>query len=131
LLQIKGFGEEKSESIPNGIAAIRPLFEHMLALSFNLQPTRTASGAGPSTPSPIAGKRIVFTGKMTGGSRSEMQNQARQMGAVVLTSVSGATDLLVCGENVGASKLEKAAQLGVEIISEADYDQLINSAGQD
>jgi DNA ligase (NAD+) len=131
LLRIKGFGEEKSESIPKGITAIRPLFEHMLELSFNLQPSRTASDAGPSTDSPIAGKRIVFTGKMTGGSRSEMQDHARQLGAVVLTSVSGATDLLVCGQNVGASKLDKAAKLGVEIISEADYDQLINSAGQD
>ncbi len=126
LQKIKGFGEEKSRSIPDGVAAIRPLVEHMLALSFNLQPTIKTSETNHSIDSPIAGKKLVFSGKMAGGSRTEMQNRARQLGAMVQTSVSGVTDLLVCGENVGTSKLEKASKLGVEIITEADYNQLID-----
>ncbi|MEJ2157212.1 MAG: helix-hairpin-helix domain-containing protein, partial [Desulfobacteraceae bacterium] len=71
LQKIKGFGEEKSRSIPDGVAAIRPLIEHMLALSFNLQPTIKTSESTPPIDSPIAGKKLVFSGKMAGGSRTE------------------------------------------------------------
>jgi len=127
LMRIKGFGAEKSTSIPKGVAAIRSLIEHMLDLSFNLQTTIRLSDEIDPIVSPVTGKKIVFTGKMSGGSRSEMQNRAR--GAVVQSSVSGATDILVCGEKVGTSKLEKASKLGVEIVSEADYAEMINGKG--
>jgi len=83
----------------------------------------------PTTPagvaSVLAGKRIVFTGKMTGGSREEMQEEARRLGAVVQTAVSQATDYLVCGEKVGAAKTARARALGVAIIDEAAYRQMI------
>jgi DNA ligase (NAD+) len=78
--------------------------------------------------SPIAGKGIVFTGKMTRGSRTQMQAEARTLGARVQTAVSGGTDYLVCGENVGAKKVDKAALMGVTVLSEADYMTLIGNA---
>ena len=125
---INGFGDVTSKRIAQGLSSQRPTIGHMLDMGFNLALTPLLSDM-ESVSSPVAGKKIVFTGKMKGGSRSEMQNKARQLGAVVQTSVSGATDYLVCGEKVGAAKLEKASKLGVEILSEADYAQMIKSTG--
>lgn len=121
---IKGFGELKSEAIISSIADVAPTFKHMLALGFNLEKTPLVSDAA-SIESPIAGKKIVFTGKMIRGSREEMQAQARQLGAQVQTSVSGATDMLVCGEKVGQSKMDKATRLGVQVLSEEEYFALL------
>jgi len=77
--------------------------------------------------SPIAGKGIVFTGKMKKGSREDMQVQARKLGANVQTTVSGKTDYLVCGENVGDSKIKKARQLEVKTITEEEYLHIVES----
>jgi DNA ligase (NAD+) len=77
--------------------------------------------------SPLAGKRIVFTGKMTGGSREEMQAEARRRGMVVQTAVGANTDYLVCGEKVGVVKTAKARDLGVAVIDEATYRQLLTA----
>ena len=76
--------------------------------------------------SPVSGKRMVFTGKMLRGSRQEIQNSARALGANVQTAVSGSTDFLVCGQNVGPKKLEKASQLGISIISEDEFYKMID-----
>jgi DNA ligase (NAD+) len=125
---INGFGEVTSRSISQGVSAQHHTISNMLSLGFHLIPTPLSSETTAAA-SPVAGKKIVFTGKMKGGSRSEMQHRARQLGAAVQASVSGATDLLVCGERVGTSKLEKASKLGVEIISEADYYLMIDNEG--
>ena len=121
---IKGFGELKSEAIISSITSVALTFEHMLALGFNLEKTPLVSDAA-SIESPIAGKKIVFTGKMIRGNREEMQAQARQLGAQVQSSVSGATDMLVCGEKVGQSKMDKASRLGVQVLSEEAYFAMI------
>ena len=126
LQQIKGFGQEKSNSIPKGVAAIKDLMGHMLALEFNLRRTPILAGTEPDVSSPISGKKLVFSGKMEGGDRRQMQEQARQLGAQVQSAVSGATDMLICGSKVGASKLNKATKMGVQILSEAEYLLLIN-----
>lgn len=122
--RIKGFKDKKSEAIVLGISEIRETFQHLVALGFNLEKTPLHSQAN-SVESPISGKKVVFSGKMTGGSREEMQAGARKRGAVVQASVSGATDYLICGEKVGASKLDKANRLGVKILSEAEYNEMI------
>ncbi len=121
---VNGFGAVTSKTISRGLAMQRETIGHMLALGFNLSRTPLLTDTD-DVAGPLAGKRIVFTGKMVRGSRTEMQNQARRLGAVVQSSVSGATDLLVCGEKVGASKLAKASKLGVEIIAETDYAEMI------
>jgi DNA ligase (NAD+) len=117
---IHGFGEVTSRSIAAGLALQSETIAHMLSLGFALERTPLAAEVG-ETGSPIAGKKIVFTGKMTTGSRSEMQTAARRMGASVQTAVSRATDYLVCGEKVGAKKIEKAAALGVTVLTEEAY----------
>jgi DNA ligase (NAD+) len=123
---IKGFGDITSESIAGDLRRLAPLIHHMLALGFNLQHTPLATEAPPPpVESPIQGKGIVFTGKMTSGSRSELQERARELGARVQTAVGKTTDLLVCGEKVGAKKITKAEKLGVKTLSEAEYHALI------
>jgi len=121
---INGFGEITSNSIAQGVEDIKETMLHMLALGFNLQKSLLLTQR-ESAQSPIAGKNLVFTGKMQGGSREAMQTQARQLGANVQSAVSGNTDLLICGEKVGASKLDKASRRNIEILSEVDYYRLI------
>lgn len=125
ITNINGFGEITSRSIVQGIAEIKDTFLHMLGLGFNLEKTKLSS-ALETIQSPVAGKKIVFSGKMLGGSREAMQAQARQLGATVQNAVGNNTDLLICGDKVGAKKLEKASRLGVEVLSEQAYNQLIN-----
>ena len=70
-------------------------------------------------------KEIVFTGDMS-KSRGEMRATAIRYGAESPTSISGKTNILVIGEEAGKSKLEKAKQLGIEIITEQEFWDIIN-----
>jgi len=74
--------------------------------------------------SPVSGKNIVFTGKMTDMTRNEMKKLARELGANVQSAVSRTTDFLVAGEKAG-SKLAKAEKLGVEVLSESEWQHLL------
>ena len=70
-------------------------------------------------------KKIVFTGDMS-KSRGEMRATAIRYGAESPTSISGKTNILVIGEEAGKSKLGKANQLGIEIITEQEFWDIIN-----
>ena len=70
-------------------------------------------------------KKIVFTGDMS-KSRAEMRATAIRYGADSPTSISGKTNILVIGEEAGKSKLEKAKQLGIEIINEDEFWDIIH-----
>jgi DNA ligase (NAD+) len=79
-----------------------------------------AAAAPPRRASPIAGKTIVFTGTLAGMTRHEAKARAEELGAKVTGSVSRSTDFVVAGEESG-SKLKKAEELGVRILSEPEW----------
>lgn len=80
--------------------------------------------APDETDSPVAGKTIVFTGSLERMSRGEAKAKAETLGAKVAGSVSKKTDYVVVGADAG-SKAKKAAELGVSILSEDEWLEMV------
>lgn len=126
IVAIEGFAEKTANVITEGFKNIKPLFDVLMVLGFNLQSTQHRQDDASH---PLAGKALVFTGTLHSGSRDELSKQAKAKGAKVGSSVSAKTDYLVAGDNVGANKLNAARDKGVNIISEQEFLQLLKGAG--
>jgi DNA ligase (NAD+) len=117
---IEGIGDVVAEAVadffaePHNIAVIDRLLTRVRPLPM---PAIAAN-------SPVAGKTLVFTGTLELLTREEAKARAEQLGAKVAGSVSAKTDMVVAGPGAG-SKLARARELGIEILSEADWLSLI------
>lgn len=121
IIAIKGFSEKTAEEMLAGMKATAALFNALYGLGFNLVATPIETANELPGEGPLSGKLIVFTGSMQTGSREDMKKQAKALGAKIGESITGKTDLLVCGEKVGATKLNKAESLGVRMVTEEQY----------
>lgn len=87
-------------------------------LSFELEGSHELSQS-------LEGKKIVISGTFERHSRDELKLLIERHSGKNVSSVSKATDYLLAGANIGPAKLEKANKLGVEIISEEQFEQMI------
>jgi DNA ligase (NAD+) len=84
---------------------------------------------------PLAGKTVVVTGTIADPrsgekvARPAFQRLCERAGATTASSVSASTDLLICGENVGASKTAKAEKLGVAVVDHTEVWKQLIAAG--
>lgn len=74
------------------------------------------------------GKKVVLTGSLAHYGRSEATELLESLGAKVASSVSKETNLVIAGEDAG-SKLDKAKTLGVEVIDEDTFQELLKTNG--
>jgi len=74
---------------------------------------------------PLKGQSFVVTGTLTDMGREEAEDLLREKGATVTSSVTKNTTALIAGAKPGASKVTKAEKLGIKIISEAEFRELI------
>ena len=121
LAGLDGFGEVAADALldffgePRNVEAVDALLAEVRPADAEV----VASGG-----SAIAGKTVVFTGTLSKLTRSEAKARAERLGAKVSGSVSKKTDFVVAGAEAG-SKLDEAQKLGVSILSEDEWLQLI------
>lgn len=121
LNSIEGIGEVVAASIveffkePRNLEVVQRLLDEVRPLD---------AEAPVTSDSPVAGKTVVFTGSLERFTRDEAKARAESLGAKVAGSVSKKTDYLVAGPGAG-SKLEKAQELGVQVMTEDEWLDLI------
>ena len=122
LAQIRDIGDKIAESAVTwlNVPANIDLVERLAAAGLTMTFTPPAS----QEDNPFFGKTLVFTGTMPTLGRAEAKTMAQYVGAKVSGSVSKKTDYVIAGAEAG-SKLEKAQQLGVTVIDEAEFLRLL------
>ena len=123
LSKVKGFGPKRAKFVyeyfhsPVG----EKLVQEFRELGLKLTQDKKAVPAGGLA---LAGKTLVVTGTLTKYDRSGIETLIKSLGGKATGSVSKKTDYVVAGENAG-SKLDKAKELGVAVITEDEFDKLI------
>ena len=121
LLAIDGIGPKLAETILDFFAE-----PHNLEVLDHLAGALTVEDfVQAASTSPVAGMTVVFTGTLERMTRAEAKARAEALGAKVAGSISAKTDYIVAGPGAG-SKLAKARDLGVDVLSEDDWLEMIS-----
>ena len=124
LTEVEEIGEKIAESViqyfskPAHIALINRLKEKGLQMS-----VKESADTGLQT---LNGKLFVVSGVFEKYSRDEIKNLIEKFGGKNVGSISSKTDYVLAGANMGPSKKQKAEKLGIEIITESDFEKMIN-----
>lgn len=124
LQEVEGIGEVMAKSIisyfhdPENQTIIERLREYGLQMALSEEQTMPASDK-------LAGQSIVISGVFAHHSRDEYKLIIEQNGGKNVGSISGKTSFILAGENMGPSKLEKAQKLGVRIVSEDEFLEML------
>jgi NAD-dependent DNA ligase len=125
LAKIKGFGPVRAESVHDFLHSTdgQKLFKELRELGLKLTEDAKPSAAGAA----LAGKTFVVTGTLQKYSREEIEERIKSFGGKATGSVSSKTDYVIAGEAAG-SKLDKAKELGIKIITEDDFETMVVNA---
>ena len=130
LAKIEGIGETVAESVVNYFSDKKNLamIGRLLKLGVKIEiPKPSLISMEEKNKRIFAGKTFVVTGVLSAMSRDEAHQKIRSLGGHPTSSISKKTDYLVAGEKPG-SKFEKAKELGVRIIGEREFLEMINSS---
>lgn len=116
LLSIDGMGEVALEAIHEFFK--EPHNKELIQALAAVLDVKDAEAVAKN--SPVSGKTVVFTGTLVKMTRNEAKARAESLGAKVAGSVSAKTDYVIAGEEAG-SKLKKATELGVKVLSEDEW----------
>lgn len=126
LTAIEDVGEQIADNIVAYFADMRNLEIITRLQAAGLQLASNEPEAAASVPQVLAGKTIVISGTFTEHSRDEYKQMIEDFGGKNSGSVSKKTDFILAGDNMGPAKLDKARELGVRIINEQEFLQMIH-----
>ena len=120
---VDGIGPQIAESVVNFFSQNQPLIDKLRKAGlhcFTVAAESNSTEASIMTDSFFSGKTFVVTGSLEGMTRTEASKEIKTRGGKVTSSVTGKTDYLIAGEGAG-SKYTKAEELGIPILTEADF----------
>ena len=120
---VDGIGPQIAESVVNFFSQNQPLIDKLRKAGlhcFTIAAEDTRLEVSAVTDTFFRGKTFVVTGSLEGMTRTEASKEIKTRGGKVTSSVTGKTDYLIAGEGAG-SKYAKAEELGIPILTEADF----------
>jgi DNA ligase (NAD+) len=126
LEQVEGVGPERAKAIRGYFQteAVRNMIEDFKELGLKLTEEKRNVAAAEAGGVSLAGKTLVVTGTLKNYGRAEIEELIKTLGGKPAGSVSKKTDYVIAGEEAG-SKLDKARQLGVPVLTEAEFEKMI------
>jgi len=123
LLQLDEVGEAIAQSVVDYFSLEENLKRMEFFKSIGIQWEKQANAQALS--SLLEGKKVVVSGKFTQFTRDGIKESVELNGGKILSSVSSNVDILLAGSDMGPSKLKKAQDFGIQIMSEEEYVNLI------
>ena len=126
IVKVHGIGERIAQSItsffdiPENLLTI----DRLKAAGLNFSVGKPAGKENGNLV--LEGKSVVISGTFENFGRDELKKSIKTLGGKVSSAISGNTDILVAGNNMGPAKLGKAKKLGTRIISEKEFKELIS-----